>query len=167
MVDLAVRGDSFLIRCDPNGAVFAPDFNVAVLDFGLVDFLHRFVPFRSAHAAASENVRLSLCCSRPCDRIPPGCTSATTFRRRRASLLRRCDPARIRSALRSFRKAHRDTIWHQLWTIGQCASELQRTCVSRGLNGHSERNCETSTDLDVRHRARRCRNPSEPSALLH
>src|SRR6266705_3439164 len=103
---------------------------------------------RSVRVTTSENVTLWPSCNRPCARIPRDCRSAITFRLSRAWLLLRYDQVRIRSVLRTSGKAHRDTTWHQLWTTGQYASELQRICTLKSVNGHRDyklRSAQTST----------------------
>ena len=88
-------------------------------------FFINFVLFRWAHAAASESVTLWRCCSRPYARIPGDYTSAIAFRPASAALHPRYDRSQIRLALHTCGSARRDTIWHQVSTIGQYASELQ------------------------------------------
>jgi len=135
MIDLAVRCDPVLIRCDPNGTVFAPDFKVTVVDFSAIHLHHEIGSCFIVHVVASGTVRPWLQCSPPYVRIPHDRRSIIAFRLARAWLLHRYDRVRTGSALHTCSNARRDTTWHQLSTIEQYAFKLQRISTPKAPKG--------------------------------
>src|SRR6266850_2087762 len=100
-------------------------FLTAALPIFTNSFLFHSALFHSAYVVAFENVRPWLCCSRPGACIPGARRLATAFWPLRVAPLPRCDRERIRSAFHTCGSTRPGTTWHQLWTTGEYASELQ------------------------------------------